>query len=255
MPGLACHAEASAQAGARLFSFMGLHEEIAARLTDVRRRLQESAGTAGRAPDAVRLLAVSKTFSLEHIQAAVEAGQRDFGENRVQEALQKIDLSTDLTIKWHLIGTLQSNKVRKAVTTFSAIHSVDSLRLLEAIDTAAAEAGASPELLVQVDLAGEATKHGVRPEDAKAIVGTSSRCRAARIVGLMTIPPYFDDPELARPYFATLRDLRARLLQEGLEPQSLRELSMGMSHDFEIAVQEGATMVRLGTAIFGERHV
>jgi pyridoxal phosphate enzyme (YggS family) len=240
---------------------MTLQSDIDARLTDVRRRLQESARTAGRAPDAVRLLAVSKTFSLEHIRAAVEAGQRDFGENRVQEALQKqetlqkIEGSTDLPIRWHLIGTLQSNKVRKAVTTFSAIHSVDSLRLLEAIDTAAAEAGASPELLVQVDLAGEATKHGVPPAGVNTIVGTSSRCRAARIVGLMTIPPYFDDPELARPYFATLRELRVRLLNEGLEPQSLRELSMGMSHDFEIAVQEGATIVRLGTAIFGERHV
>ena len=141
------------------------------------------------------------------------------------------------------------------MTRFSTIHSVDSLRLLYAIDRAAAEAGTRPELLVQVDLAGDATKHGVPPADAKAIVETSSRCRAARIVGLMTIPPYFDDPERARPYFATLRELRAGLLKEGLEPQSLRELSMGMSHDFEIAVQEGATMVRLGTAIFGERHV
>jgi pyridoxal phosphate enzyme (YggS family) len=234
---------------------MDLYQDIAARLTEVRRRLQESASRAGRAPDAVRLLAVSKTFSLEHIRAAVDAGQRDFGENRVQEALQKIAGSADLPIRWHLIGTLQSNKVRKAVTRFSRIHSVDSLPLLEAIDAAAAEAGANPELLVQVDLAGEATKHGVGPEDARAIVAAASRCRAARIVGLMTIPPYFDDPERARPYFATLRELRDRLVKEGLDPHTLRELSMGMSHDFEIAVQEGATMVRLGTAIFGERHV
>ena len=183
------------------------------------------------------------------------AGQLDFGENRVQEALQKMDGSADLRIRWHLIGTLQSNKVRKAAPRFSAIHSVDSLKLLEAIDQAAAEAGTTPEVLVQVDLAGEATKHGAPPADASAIVRAGTRCRAARLAGLMTIPPYFDDPEKTRPYFSELRDLRATLLKEGLPPESLRDLSMGMSHDFEIAVQEGATIVRLGTAIFGTRRV
>jgi hypothetical protein len=132
---------------------------------------------------------------------------------------------------------------------------VDSSTLLGAIDQAAAEAGTAPELLVQVDLAGEATKHGAPPEDAMAIVRAGLRCRAARLSGLMTIPPYFDDPERTRPYFSRLRELRATLLQEGVPPASLRELSMGMSHDFEIAVQEGATIVRLGTAIFGARHV
>ena len=139
--------------------------------------------------------------------------------------------------------------------TFSAIHSVDSLRLLEAIDQAAAEAGASPELLVQVDLAGEATKHGVPPAASMRSSGPARAAVRHGLSGLMTIPPYFDDPEQARPYFAALRELRATLLKEGLEPESLRELSMGMSHDFEIAVQEGATIVRLGTAIFGARHV
>ena len=129
------------------------------------------------------------------------------------------------------------------------------MRLLEAIDQAAAEAGTAPDLLVQVDLAGEATKHGAPPAEAAEIVRAGARCRAARLSGLMTIPPYFDDPEKTRPYFARLRDLRATLLKEGVRPESLRELSMGMSHDFEIAVQEGATMVRLGTAIFGTRHV
>ena len=206
-------------------------------------------------PQDVRLLAVSKTFSLDHVRAAVAAGQEDFGENRVQEALQKIDGSADLKIRWHLIGTLQSNKVRKAVPRFSAIHSVDSLRLLEAIDAAATDAGTAPELLVQVDLAGEATKHGAPPAEAMDIVRAAARCRSARCVGLMTIPPFFEDPEDARPYFARLRDLRDTLLKEGIDPAMLRELSMGMSHDFEIAVQEGATMVRLGTAIFGKRHV
>ncbi len=236
------------------FLTVDLHTHIAQRLATVRRRLHQSALSAGRSPDDVRLLAVSKTFSLEHVRAAAAAGQQDFGENRVQEALQKIDGSADLKIRWHLIGTLQSNKVRKAAPRFSAIHSVDSLRLLEAIDAAAAETGSTPELLVQVDLAGEATKHGAPPAVAVEIV-KAARCRSARVVGLMAIPPLFENPEDARPYFAQLRDLRAALLKEGLDPARLRELSMGMSHDFEIAVQEGATLVRLGTAIFGERHV
>jgi pyridoxal phosphate enzyme (YggS family) len=234
---------------------LNLNTDIAQRLTAVRQRLSEAALQAGRQPAQVRLLAVSKTFSMEHVRAAAAAGQEDFGENRVQEALQKMEGSADLKIRWHLIGTLQSNKVRKAAPRFSAIHSVDSVRLLEAIDQAAGEAGTAPQLLVQVDLAGEATKHGAPPEEAAIILRAGLGCRAARLAGLMTIPPYFEDPEKTRPYFSKLRDLRDTLLAEGLPPESLRELSMGMSHDFEIAVQEGATIVRLGTAIFGARHV
>jgi pyridoxal phosphate enzyme (YggS family) len=228
---------------------------IARNLADVRARIDKAAQDAGRGAGAVRLLAVSKTFGLDHVRAAAAAGQEDFGENRVQEALQKIEGSADLMIRWHLIGTLQSNKVRKAVPRFSAIHSVDTRRLLDAIDTAAADVGTAPELLVQVDLAGETTKHGAPAAEAMEIVRAAARCRAARCVGLMTIPPFFENPADVRPYFARLRDLRAALLQEGLDPTLLRELSMGMSHDFEIAVQEGATIVRLGTAIFGKRHI
>jgi PLP dependent protein len=224
-------------------------------LADVRRRIGTAALDAGRDPASVRLLAVSKTFGLDHVRAAAAAGQEDFGENRVQEALQKIHGTADLKIRWHLIGTLQSNKVRKAVPSISAIHSVDSRRLLEAIDTAAVDSGTVPQVLVQVDLAGEATKHGAPPADAMDIVRAAARCRAARCVGLMTIPPFFENPEDARPYFVQLRDIRAALLKEDLDPLLLRELSMGMSHDFEIAVQEGATIVRLGTAIFGKRHI
>jgi PLP dependent protein len=233
---------------------MDLHTAVAGRLADIRQRLAGAALRAGREPGDVRLLAVSKTFSLEHIRAAAEAGQQDFGENRVQEALQKMDGSADLRIRWHLIGTLQSNKVRKAAPRFSVIHSVDSSRLLQTIDQTALDSGTAPEVLVQVDLAGEATKHGAPLSDTADIVKAGSRCRAARVVGLMTIPPYFEDAEKTRPYFATLRELRATLLKEGVPPDSLRELSMGMSHDFEIAVQEGATIVRLGTAIFGTRR-
>jgi PLP dependent protein len=228
---------------------------IARNLDDVRSRIQRAARDAGRNPDEVRLLAVSKTFGLDHVRAAAAAGQADFGENRVQEALQKIDGSADLKIRWHLIGTLQSNKVRKVVPRFSAIHSVDSRRLLDAIDAGATDAGTTPELLVQVDLGGEATKHGAPQGEAMDIVRAAASCRSARCVGLMTIPPFFDNPEDTRPYFATLKSLRDTLLNEGLDRAMLRELSMGMSHDFEIAVQEGATIVRLGTAIFGKRHV
>jgi pyridoxal phosphate enzyme (YggS family) len=228
---------------------------IASNLAHVRERIRHAAQDAGRRPGEVRLLVVSKTFGLDHVRAAAAAGQEDFGENRVQEALQKIDATADLKIRWHLIGPLQSNKVRKAVPRFNAIHSVDSCRLLEAIDAAATAAGTAPELLVQVDLAGETTKHGAPPSEAIDIVKAATRCRSARCIGLMTIPPFFERPENARPYFAQLRDLRATLLKEGLDRAMLRELSMGMSHDFEIAVQEGATIVRLGTAIFGKRHV
>ena len=228
---------------------------IAHNLDDVRSRIQRAARDAGRKPDDVRLLAVSKTFGRDHVGAAAAAGQADFGENRVQEALQKIDGSADLRIRWHLIGPLQSNKVRKAVPRFSAIHSVDSRRLLASIDAAATDAGTTPELLVQVDLGGEATKHGAPQHEAMDIVRAAAICRSARCVGLMTIPPFFDNPEDTRPYFAALRNLRDTLLNEGLDQAMLRELSMGMSHDFEIAVQEGATIVRLGTAIFGKRHV
>ena len=228
---------------------------IARNLDDVRSRIRKAAQDAGRPADEVRLLAVSKTFGLDHVRAAAAAGQADFGENRVQEALQKIDGSADLKIRWHLIGTLQSNKVRKVVPRFSAIHSVDSRRLLDAIDAAATDAGTTPELLVQVYLGGEATKHGAPQDEAMDIVRAAAGCRSARCVGLMTIPPFFESPEDTRPYFATLRALRDTLLREGLDRAMLRELSMGMSHDFEIAVQEGATIVRLGTAIFGKRHV
>ena len=228
---------------------------IARNLDDVRSRILRAAREGGRSAGDIRLLAVSKTFSADHVRAAAAAGQEDFGENRVQEALQKMDETAELKIRWHLIGTLQSNKVRKAVPRFTAIHSVDSRRLLEAIDAAATEVGASPEVLVQVDLAGEATKHGAPPDEAMDTVRAAARCHSARCVGLMTIPPYFEQPEDVRPHFARLRDLRDTLLSEGLDPAMLRELSMGMSHDFEIAVQEGATLVRLGTAIFGKRHV
>lgn len=228
---------------------------IAQRLSEIRGRIAIAARSAGRAPDAIRLIAVSKTFPLEAVHEAFEAGQRDFGENRVQEALQKIDRSADQSIRWHLLGHLQTNKARKAVSAFAMIQSVDGVELLRKLDRAAEESGRTPELLIQVDLAGEATKFGAPPDEVPRLLEAAGACRAARIVGLMTLPPIPDTPEDARPWFRRLRDLRDEWLAAGVPAPMLRELSMGMSGDFEVAIQEGATMVRVGTAIFGSRHV
>ena len=229
--------------------------DIAANLAAIRERIAAAAAAAGRDPGSVRLLAVSKTFSAEHVRAAYAAGQRDFGENKVQEALQKIEQTAELPIRWHLIGHLQSNKAKKAGPAFAAIHSVDSIDLVRRLDAAAVERGARPDLYVQVDLAGETTKFGAPEADVAGIARAASGCQAAVLRGLMLLPPWFDDPEQARPYFRRLRLLRDRLVEDGIERSHLGELSMGMSHDFEVAIQEGATLVRVGTAIFGKRTV
>ena len=189
------------------------------------------------------------------IRDAYAAGHRDFGENRVQEALQKIASATDLEIRWHLLGHLQMNKARKAGPAFAAIHSVDSLDLLRKIDAAAADAGRTPEMLIQVDLAGEATKFGAAPAEVPRLLEAAAACRAAAVTGLMTLPPASESPEDARPWFRRLRNLRDGWLASGVPSAMLGELSMGMSGDFEVAIQEGSTIVRVGTAIFGSRHV
>ena len=226
---------------------------ISGRLTAIRERIDAAARSAGRDPSSVRLIAVSKTFDVDHIRAAADAGQLDFGENKVQEALQKMAGTADLLIRWHLVGHLQSNKARKAGAHFDAIHSVDDAALVSALDAAALGAGRRPELLVQVDLAGEPTKHGVREEALGAVFDLAPACRAARVVGLMLLPPMVGSPDEARGYFRALGAVRQRLLARGVEASMLSELSMGMSHDFEVAIEEGATMVRVGTAIFGGR--
>ncbi|HXH24338.1 MAG TPA: YggS family pyridoxal phosphate-dependent enzyme [Vicinamibacterales bacterium] len=227
---------------------------IADRLAAVRARIEGAARSAGRDPASVRLVAVSKTFPVEAIREAFAAGQRDFGENRVQEALQKIAGSADLPIRWHLVGHLQTNKARKAAAAFAMIQSVDRVELLQKLDRAAAESGAAPELLIQVDLAGETTKFGVPPAEVPRLFDAAAACRAARVVGLMTLPPVPDTPEDSRPWFQRLRALRDEWLAAGVPVEMLRELSMGMSGDFEVAISEGATIVRVGTAIFGSRH-
>jgi pyridoxal phosphate enzyme (YggS family) len=229
------------------------HTDIAERLAEVRERIRSAAERAGRRPDDVRLVAVSKTYPIECVRAAADAGQQDFGENRVQEALPKIAVMPTLPIRWHLVGHLQSNKVRKAAGPFAWIHSIDRADLLLDLDRAAGQAAASPDVLVQVDLAGESTKHGATEDRVRAILDAAGECRSIRVTGLMVLPPYFDDPEQVRPYFVRLRQLRDRLRAEGVPADRLSELSMGMSHDFEVAIEEGATVVRVGTAIFGPR--
>jgi len=226
---------------------------LQARLAAVRARIAAAARRASRDPSTVRLIAVSKTFSADHVRAAAALGQLEFGENKVQEAQLKIAATADLPLCWHFIGHLQSNKARKAGGLFHAIQSVDSVELVDAIDQGAQQAGRSVEVLVQVDLAGEATKHGIPPGAMLPLFEAAGRCTAARLVGLMLLPPAVDDPEQARPYFRSLRELRDRLRADGVPGTALAQLSMGMSHDFEVAVEEGATMVRVGTAIFGAR--
>jgi PLP dependent protein len=222
------------------------------RLADVRAHIARAAGRAGRDPATIRLVAVSKTFPAELVRAAAGAGQIDFGENKIQEALQKIDACADLQLRWHLVGHLQSNKVKKAVR-FDMVHSIDSAELVRKLDGAAAAANRRLDVLVQVDLAGEVTKHGAREEELRQIFDAGASAAAIRIVGLMLLPPAVDDPDAARPYFRQLCAVRDRLVAGGVDPSMLQELSMGMSHDFEVAVEEGSTMVRVGTAIFGAR--
>ena len=220
----------------------------------VRRRMAHAAERTGRDPSTVRLVGVSKTFPITHVHAAVAAGVTDLGENRVQEALEKIAQSVDLVeISWHLVGHLQSNKARKAVAALAWIHSVDSVQLLERLERSAAQEGATVQVMVQVDLAGETTKHGASSDVTRQILDAGSTCRAIQIRGLMTLPPWSADPEATRPYFRRLRVLRDQLLEAGADRAMLGELSMGMSHNFEVAIEEGATMVRVGTAIFGRR--
>jgi pyridoxal phosphate enzyme (YggS family) len=230
-----------------------LEESIASNLAAVRGAIERAAQASGRLPSAIRLIAVSKTFSIEHVRAAFRAGQREFGENRVQEALEKIASTTDTPIDWHLVGHLQSNKAPRAAGAFKCIHSVDDAALLRKLETAAIEMRHAPDLLVQVDLAGEPTKHGATPDSVRELFEIGRAHRAARIVGLMVLPPLTDDPEDARPFFRRLRELRDSLIAGGVDPAMLRELSMGMSHDFPVAIEEGATMVRVGTAVFGAR--
>ena len=227
---------------------------VAENIERVNQRIRRACERSGRAVEEVRLIAVSKTMPAESVRQAYAAGLREFGENRVQEAAAKRQALSDLDAVWHLIGHLQSNKAKQACQLFSWIHSVDSLPLAEKIDRSAAALGRRLPVLIEVHLGEEASKFGVEENDLAHLAEQVGALPSLELRGLMTLPPFFDNPEDARPFFRRLRELAARIEARNLPGVSMRELSMGMSHDFEIAIEEGATLVRVGTAIFGARQ-
>ncbi len=228
---------------------------IARNIRSIRERIAKAADRCGRSPDEISLLAISKTFPQEFIVRAAEAGIGLFGENRVQEAETKIPYLRSIpALQWHLVGHLQTNKGKRAAELFDVIHSVDSVKLAARLNQACVELGKTLSVFLQVDLGEEATKFGADPNQVSELVEAVGNLGSLQLNGLMTIPPFFDDPEHVRPYFARLRELRNRLESEQPGCLGLRHLSMGMSHDFEQAIQEGATILRIGTAIFGQRE-
>lgn len=225
---------------------------VDARLRSVLDRIAHAAGRVGRDPGSVILIGATKDVDAARIRAAVAGGLRDFGENRIQEALPKI-AAVGEGPRWHFIGHLQRNKARLAAEHFAVIHSIDSLAVAQAVDRAARGAGRRVAVLVEVNVGGEATKYGVVPAAVEGLVEAMRACEHLVPVGLMTVAPMAADPEEVRPVFRRLRELRDRL-RSGIAGGEFRELSMGMSSDFEVAIEEGATMVRIGRAIFGERR-
>jgi pyridoxal phosphate enzyme (YggS family) len=231
---------------------------VADNIAMVRERIHAAAKRAGRDPDGVTLMAVSKTVPPELIRAAYLAGVRVFGENRVQEFSEKVGALRNLSnAEWHLIGHLQTNKATKAAELFSAVDSIDSLRLAQKLNSAAQQVGKKLGVLIEVNVGGENAKTGVAPEskELEEILKAAPLLGHLEISGLMAIPPLTDDPQEARPYFRKLRDLKEEIGRSRLPGVSMNVLSMGMSHDFEIAIEEGSTCVRVGTAIFGERKM
>jgi pyridoxal phosphate enzyme (YggS family) len=217
---------------------------VADNINSIRQRIGAAAARGGRSPEAITLIAVSKTVEPQRVEEALSAGQAIFGESKLQEARAKIPLVPGRA-RWHMIGHLQTNKARDAVALFDVIHSVDSVKLAEEVHTWAERAGKTQSILLEVNVSGEASKFGLKPEDLKSTVAEINRLPRLDVQGLMTLAPFAEEAEKARPYFRRLRELGGAL--------GLRELSMGMTHDFEVAIEEGATMVRIGTGIFGER--
>ena len=227
---------------------------IALNIQSLRERIANIAGACGRSHEEILLLAISKTFPKETIIQAVQAGIRQFGENRIQEAESKIpSFSEEPKLEWHLVGHLQSNKARRASELFDVIHSLDSIKLAAKLNQACMEIGKTLSVLLQIDLGEEEANFGAHPALIREFVEAVSEFSNIRLDGLMMIPPFFEDPELVRPYFVKLRELKEMLESEQPGCLGRQHLSMGMSHDFEIAIQEGATIVRIGTAIFGSR--
>jgi PLP dependent protein len=229
---------------------------IAENLAAVSERIDRAARRAGRPLHEIALMVVSKTHSPGKIREAYDAGHRLFGENRVREFSGKAASLSDLRdAEWHMIGHLQTNKATKTVELFRAVDSIDSLKLAEKLDTAARNLGRKLDVLIEINVGGEAAKSGVAPDsgELEALLLAVPRLEALLFRGLMTVPPFTDDPEGARPYFRKLRELREKIATRNLPAIAMNQLSMGMSHDFEVAIEEGSTCVRVGTAIFGER--
>jgi pyridoxal phosphate enzyme (YggS family) len=230
-------------------------ELLAVRLEGVRAQIEAAAQKAGRAAHEVTLVAISKTHPASAVRTLIELGATDIGENRVQEAEQKIPEIGQGRARWHLVGHLQANKARRAVNLFDVIHSLDSVNLARRLDRICIEAQKdSLPVLIQVDLGHEETKSGIDESELNHLVAGLGPLTRLKLVGLMTLPPFFDDPEQSRPFFRRLRQLRDELAAQGAFEDGKGELSMGMTHDFAVAIEEGATMVRIGTAIFGERE-
>jgi pyridoxal phosphate enzyme (YggS family) len=225
---------------------------IAENLKHVQDRIAAAAKRAGRDPSLIKLVTVTKTIDPERIRYAVAAGSNTLGENRVQEAKDKIEQLGSIA-SWHLIGHLQTNKAKYAVKLFDLIHSIDNIELAREIDRQATKIGKVQNVLIEVSIAGEEAKAGVTLEETADLIKETAMLKHISIRGLMTMPPFLDDPEAVRPYFRKLRELAVSIAKEEIPHVSMQELSMGMSGDFEVAVEEGSTMVRVGTAIFGER--
>jgi pyridoxal phosphate enzyme (YggS family) len=231
-----------------------MKDEITRNLMAVQQWITETCTRCGRDSNAVRMIAVTKTVSAETVQVAIQAGTVLFGENYIQEAREKCGMLAEYPVSWHFIGHLQTNKAKYAVKLFDLIHTVDSLRLATELDREARKIGKVQKILIQVNIGKEASKSGIDAESAEMLIRSLAAFPNLSVRGLMVIPPFFDEPERVRPHFKGLRELRDSLNKSGIAGVSLDELSMGMTGDFEAAIEEGATMVRIGTAIFGERQ-
>lgn len=224
------------------------------RLQQIKQQIRQAAESCNRDADSVRLVTVSKTIAAEIVKEAIDAGVTILGENYVQEARDKFKALVQYPVSWHFIGHLQSNKAKYAVRLFDLIHSVDSLKLARELDKQAAKVDKIQQILLQVNISAEDTKSGISTDEAPRLIAEISQLKNLSVKGLMTMPPYFYQPEKVQPFFAALRELRDQIKEQSLPNVSLDELSMGMTGDFEVAIKEGATLVRIGTAIFGERQ-
>ncbi|MBU4209510.1 MAG: YggS family pyridoxal phosphate-dependent enzyme [Proteobacteria bacterium] len=229
-------------------------EALKIRINNIKERIKKAAVNCGRDPESVRLVVASKTIPEDTIREGIKAGVEILGESYIQEAGDKINTLSSYPVSWHFIGHLQSNKAKYAVKFFDMIHTVDSLKLAKELNKQSKKINKIQKILIQVNISMESTKSGIYEEDAQKLIKEISLLENLSIKGLMTMPPYFNNPEEAIPYFSALRNLRDKIRNEAIKNVNMQELSMGMTGDFEVAIKEGATLVRIGTAIFGERN-